>query len=110
MAGVGGRAERFWDDGRSAAPPARPFAPVADYALPLPLTVIAGLLGVPPGDRHRFHVLVRGSLPLGVPTGSLLDIPRALPSVWLLMRYFRGLFAERRLRPRDDLFSALLHA
>ena len=26
------------------------------------------------------------------------------------MRYFRGLFAERRLRPRDDLFSALVQA
>ena len=105
-----GQIERACDDLLSAAPSGRPFDLVADYALPLPLTVIAGLLGVPPGDRHRFHVLVRGSLPLGVPTGSLLDIPLAVPYVWLLMRYFRGLFAERRLRPRDDLFSALVQA
>ena len=105
-----GQVERVCEDLLSAAPSGRPFDLVADYALPLPLTVIAGLLGVPPGDRQRFHILVRGSLPLGVPTGSLLDIPRALPSVWQLMRYFRGLFAERRLRPRDDLFSALVQA
>jgi cytochrome P450 len=105
-----GQVERVCEDLLSAAPSGRPFDLVADYALPLPLTVIAGLLGVPPADRQRFHILVRGSLPLGVPTGSLLDIPRALPSVWQLMRYFRGLFAERRLRPRDDLFSALVQA
>lgn len=105
-----GQVERVCEDLLSAAPSGRPFDLVADYALPLPLTVIAGLVGVPPRDRQRFHILVRGSLPLGVPTGSLLDIPRALPSVWQLMRYFRRLFAERRLRPRDDLFSALVLA
>src|SRR5262245_4693802 len=102
--------ERVCDDLLSAAPSGHPFDLVADYALPLPLTVIGGLLGVPAEDRRRFHTLVRGSLPLGVPTGSMLDIPRALPSVWQLLRYFRGLFAERRLRPRDDLFSALVQA
>ena len=105
-----GEVERVCEDLLSAAPTDRPFDLVADYALPLPLTIIAKLLGVPPEDRHRFHVLVRGSLPIVVPTGSLLDIPRGLPSAWLLMRYFRGLFAERRLRPRDDLISALVQA
>lgn len=34
----------------------------------------------------------------------------ALPFFWLLTRDFRTLFAERRLRPRDDLFSALVEA
>jgi cytochrome P450 len=105
-----GQIERVCEELLSAAPSGRPFDLVADYALPLPLTVIAGLLGVPPEDRQRFHILVRGSLPLGVPTGSLLDTPRALPSVWQLTHYFRALFAERRLRPRDDLFSALVQA
>jgi cytochrome P450 len=28
---------------------------VADYALPLPATIIAEMLGVPAEDRHRFH-------------------------------------------------------
>lgn len=105
-----GRVERVCEDLLSAPPSGRPFDLVAHYALPLPLTVIAELLGVPPEDRRRFHILVRGSLPIGVPTGSVLDIPRALPYVWQLMRYFRALFAERGLRPRDDLFSALVQA
>ena len=105
-----GRVERVCEELLSKVPPGRPFDLVADYSLPLPLTIIAELLGVPPEDRDRFHVLVRGTLPIGVPTGSLFDIPGAFPYFWLLMRYFRKLFAERRLRPRDDLFSALVQA
>ena len=105
-----GQVERVCEELLSKAPSDRPFDLVADYALPLPLTIIAELLGVPPEDRNRFHALVRGTLPIGVPTGSLLDIPGALPYFWLLMRYFRKLFAERRLRLRDDLFSALVQA
>jgi cytochrome P450 PksS len=80
------------------------------YALPLPLNVIADLLGIRKEDRHRFHTLTRGSLPLGAPTGGLLDILLALPYAWLLIRYFRELFDERRARPRDDLITALVQA
>ena len=105
-----GQVERVCEDLLSVTPSGRPFDLVADYALPLPLTVISSLLGVPPEDRQRFHVLVRRSLPIAVPTGSLLDIPLGIPSAWLLMRYFRRLFAERRLRPCDDLISALVQA
>jgi cytochrome P450 PksS len=105
-----GQVERVCEDLLSAQSSGRPFDLVADYALPLPLTVIGELLGVPTEDRRRFHRLVQGSLPLGASWGSLLEIPRALPYFWQLMRYFRGLFAERRLRPRDDLFSALVQA
>src|SRR5262249_26693759 len=28
---------------------------IRDFALPIPATVIAEMLGVPAGDRHRFH-------------------------------------------------------
>ena len=28
---------------------------ISDYALPVPATVIAELLGVPPEDRRKFH-------------------------------------------------------
>jgi cytochrome P450 PksS len=34
----------------------------------------------------------------------------ALPYTWLIARYFRKLFAERRARPGDDLLSALVQA
>ena len=104
-----GQVEKVCEELLAAAPSGRDFDVVAGYALPLPLTIIAELLGIPPSDRPRFHALVRGSLPGGAPAG-IFDIPRSLPYVWLLMRYFQSLFAERRLRPREDLFSALVQA
>lgn len=82
---------------------------VRDYALPIPLTVISEMLGIPEEDRHRFHTLTRGSLAIGAPT-RIADVPLALPHVWLLMRYFRKLFEERRARPKDDLVSAMVQA
>ena len=89
--------------------PGETFDLVRHYALPIPLTVISELLGIPERDQRRFYVLTRGSLSIGAPT-RLLDVPRALPYVWLLMRYFRRLFVERRERPGDDLLSALVQA
>ena len=55
-----------------------------------------GPTAVPPPDprRHRDRRAHR-----------VLDVPIALPYVWLLMRYFRKLFAERRANPRDDLIT-----
>jgi cytochrome P450 len=104
------RVEAVCEELLAAAPAGRPFDLVADYALPLPLTIISELLGIPRSDRRRFHGLLRRSLPLGVPTGRLLDFVWALPFFWMLRRDFRKLFAERRLRPQDDLFSALVEA
>ena len=92
-----------------AAPRTASFDLVRDYALRIPLTVIAELLGIPKQDRQRFHRLTQGSLPLSVASG-ILDIPMALPYLWLMMRDFRRLFAERRARPGDDLLSALVQA
>jgi cytochrome P450 len=105
-----GRVEEVCEELLAAAPAGRPFDLVAEYALPLPLTIISELLGIPRAERRRFHLLLRESLALGVPTGRLLDLVRALPFFWMLSRDFRKLFAERRVRPRDDLFSALVQA
>jgi cytochrome P450 len=79
---------------------------VADYALPIPATIIADLLGVPAKDRDRFH---RWSSRL-VSVTSGRDFVAALPSVFLFMRYLRRLFARRRIEPRDDLITGLVQA
>ena len=104
-----GRIETVCGDLLAAVPEGQSFDLVRAYALPIPLAVISDLLGIPEEDRHRFHVLTRGSLPIGAPT-RFLDVPLALPYVWLLTRYFRRLFAERRLRPQDDLITAMVQA
>jgi cytochrome P450 PksS len=103
-----GRVQKVCDDLLDAAPTGG-FDLVRDYALPVPLTVISEMLGIPARDRHRFHVLTQGSLPIGAPT-RLRDVPLSLPYLWLLMRYFRRLFAERRKSPGEDLLSALVQA
>ncbi len=79
---------------------------VNDYALPIPLTVIGELLGIPPADRLRFHSWSRTS----ISAYARLDVFRALPDLWLFFRHLRKLIAERRTRPRDDLITALVQA
>src|SRR5215207_5481811 len=79
---------------------------VSDYALPLPATVIAELLGVPAEDHARFH---RWSNRL-VSVSSRRDMLRALPAALSFVRYFRNLVERRRADPEDDLITALIRA
>ncbi|HQZ16592.1 MAG TPA: cytochrome P450 [Vicinamibacteria bacterium] len=103
------RIQAVCDELLEAAPRTGSFDLVKGYAHPIPFTVIAELLGIPQEDRQRFHTLVQGSIPITAPTG-ILDVPMSLPYLWLILRYFRRLFAERRARPGDDLLSALVQA
>lgn len=79
---------------------------VRDFALPVPLTVIAELLGVPEADQPRFHQWSDRILSGSPGIGAL----RLLPAVRSLLGYLRQLFAERRAAPRDDLITALVQA
>ena len=79
---------------------------VADYALPLPATVIAELLGVPAEDHPKFH---RWSNRL-VSVSSGRDMLRALPAALSFVRYLRKLVEWRRADPQDDLLTALIRA
>ncbi|MFI5314508.1 MAG: cytochrome P450 [Myxococcota bacterium] len=86
------------------------FDAIADLAMPLPMTVIAELLGVPLEDRAR---LKRWSDALvtfldgTIRAGGLEDSARACVEMRETMDQ---LFAERRARPREDLISRLLAA
>lgn len=80
---------------------------IADFALPLPLTVISEMMGVPEEDRLTFHRQMGGFLDnLTSPVGFLLQTPNAFN----LMRFFRKLIRLRREEPRDDLLTALVQA
>jgi cytochrome P450 len=79
---------------------------VGDYALPIPATVIAELLGVPAEDRRKFH---RWSGKL-VSVSSGRDMLRALPAVLAFTRYLRKIIERRRAEPGDDLLTALVRA
>jgi cytochrome P450 len=78
---------------------------VEGFALPLPITVICELLGVPVEDRQEFRVW----------SDAFLSTTRFTPqevvdNVGQLREYMAGLIADRRRASRDDLISALVIA
>lgn len=81
------------------------------FAFPLPIIVIAELLGVPARDRNRFRAW---SNALVAPTpDSARNEQKLLKSRQLMedfISYLRAIFAARRAQPRDDLISSLLAA
>lgn len=79
---------------------------IKDYALPLPMTIITEILGVPTKDRDAFHKWSNAVVSLTSPKPTL----RIIPGVWRFIRYLRQFFKMRRRDPQDDLTSALIKA
>ncbi len=81
---------------------------ISEFALPLPVIVIAEILGVPVADQHKFRVwssaMIAGSAASG------LAQMKMLPSLWAFIQYIRRLVQQRRANPQDDLTSALVQA
>ncbi|WP_031042457.1 cytochrome P450 [Streptomyces sp. NRRL F-5650] len=76
---------------------------VASYALPLPVTVICDLLGVPGDDRDRLRSW----------SDALLSTTACAPAESAaaaqdMADYFAALVSRRRRRPTDDLLGALV--
>ncbi|MFD8022606.1 cytochrome P450 [Streptomyces lavendulae] len=97
------RVRRIADGLLDALPPAGTADLVAGYALPLPLTVICELLGVPTGDRHHFHAW---STELVAPTSPAA----AAAAGGEMAAYFASLIAAKADAPGTDLMSALVRA
>jgi cytochrome P450 len=84
---------------------------VADFAFPLPVTVICDMLGIPEADRALFHAGARGS-------GRLLDpvplnraeLDEANANNAASEIYFNNLFELRRREPGPDLTTHLVQA
>jgi cytochrome P450 len=82
---------------------------IQDFAIPLPVTVIAQMLGVPTADRDRlrewsvaFGKLINGRIL------SPQELAEAQRGVLEFVKYFRDLIAERRQHPADDMLSGLI--
>jgi cytochrome P450 PksS len=80
---------------------------ISDYAVPIPTTIIAEMLGVPIKDRHKFH---RWSIAAISATSSRWGMVFALPHGIAFLRYIRSLLKARRVSPEDDLVTALVRA
>lgn len=77
---------------------------VKSFALPLPLTVICELLGVPVADQNKFHKWSSAFLS----TTSQFKMLRSLPYIFAFIGYLKRLFRARRAEPQDDLITALV--
>ena len=84
---------------------------VSELNIPLPVTVIAEMLGVETGKRHVFKewsdAIITGA------TGSALSNPLdsgVLDAMGALRAYLRPIVRKRRKQPADDLISTLVAA
>lgn len=83
---------------------------IADFAGPLPCLVIMAMLGVP---REMLPEMKRLSDDMALFIGSSRTSPEkydtAEAATQQMAAYFRGLVAQRRGAPREDLLSELVH-
>lgn len=79
---------------------------IRDYALPLPVTVIAEMIGIPAEDRAQFRAWAHQIIVNPTP----LNMIRALPAIWRFLKYIRQLADKRRVDPQDDLLTRLVEA
>ena len=104
------RIEQIVDELLDAATRGSGMDVIADLAYPLPITVIAELLGVDTDRRDFFRDV---SQKVTVAMGPITDAAvaqRASEGRNQLVAYFDDHIARRRLDPRDDLVTALVQA
>ena len=81
-------------------------------ALPIPMTIIAKMLGVPPSDYPAFR---RWSDAIVAATDAMADrqsetMGHLFQQLMELVSYFMEALVDRRQNPRDDLITALTQA
>jgi cytochrome P450 len=81
---------------------------IDDYAFPLPITVIAELLGVSAEDRNKFREWSNAAVS-GDTTQEYME-KVLLPHMQAFTDYLRTMFEEKRRNPKDDLISGLVRA
>jgi cytochrome P450 len=79
---------------------------VSDIAGEMPSYVIAELMGLPPEDGRELYKLteILHSAPESLPPGAQME------AMLKMFDYARGVIAEKRARPADDLATKLLQA
>src|SRR5258707_6355070 len=78
-----------------------------DFAVPLPVTVIAELLGVPQADRHLLRPWSRDIVAMYELDHTDEQARRAVNAAVEFSDYLRALARERLHNPQNDLITAL---
>ena len=110
VAMLGARVQKITDGLLDAVAGKGRFDLIAALGYPLPITIIAEMLGVRPRDMGRFeewsHALALSVDPI-LGRDQVRGIKRAEQEAFA---YFETIIADRRRQPRDDLVTALLAA
>ncbi len=83
---------------------------IADLAFPLPVIVIAEMLGVAPEDREQFNEWSNIVSLIVDPLLNERQVRQVQQAVDEVFTYFEVVAAKRRRDPQDDLVSALVTA
>jgi cytochrome P450 len=105
------RIQAIADELLDAAPSAGTLDVMADFAIPLPATVLAEIYGAPVADRLRIRRWAEALLSFqGVNKPGIETLERAQTALVEIRAYLAALIAERRREPREDLLSQLVAA
>ncbi len=77
---------------------------IHDYALPIPVTIISEMLGIPQRERESF---TRYSSAMLKATVSPMSAFFSIPQIMLFVALVRRVIKLKRKQPEDDLISAL---
>ncbi len=80
---------------------------VSEYAFPLPITVIAEMLGIPLENQNQFRTWSNAFVSPAVTDEQQQE---AIPLLLEFAAYMQQLVAQRRRQPGNDLLSGLIHA
>ena len=81
-----------------------------EYANPLPLIVIAEMVGVPHSDRDLFKAWSVAVARTLEPTITAAQAEEAAEASFELGEYFDKVIEDRRIHPQDDLITVLIQA
>ena len=104
------RVERIVDDLLNDLEGKDRFDLIESFAFPMPVTVIAEMLGVPAKDMDRFKDWsndISLTIEPSLTDDQIRRVERASESLYA---YFESIIEQRRGEPRDDMITALLNA
>lgn len=110
VAALGPRVEEIVEELLDGIADKERFDLIEDFAYPLPVIVIAEMLGIPAQDRDRFNVWSNDIALAVEPVLTNEEIARVQRASDEIVAYFEEIIAQRRDRPEEDMLSALLAA
>jgi len=104
------RAERYADEAIAALEGRRSADFVNDLAVPVPMRIIADMLGVADGDLSRFREWSDAMVIAGSASSDPNELQHTAQIVGELNAYIEETVRKRRAQPADDLLSRIIRA